>query len=181
MGVIKTAFKWIAISIGGLIALLFIALVAFGAATEIGIFPSTLVQTGDELPEKQYEALREAKILNRNEVVKFYYAEGMFDVAYSGSIMTDKRILGYWTEGEKDEAEIKVLSYDLKDINYLELTEEGDSLTDAMYQVTVYGNSEDSLILYLSVEDDRHLEMVEALETQIAENTARFEETESPN
>jgi len=179
MGVIKNAIKWIAISIGGLIALLFIALMAFGAATEVGIFPSTLVQTGVELPEKQYEALREAKILDRNEVVKFYYAEGMFDVTYSGSILTDKRILGYWTEEEKDEAEIKVLSYNLKDIDYLELTEEGDSLTDAMYQVTIFGNSEDSLILYLSVEEDRHLEMVEALEKQIAENTSRFAETEN--
>ena len=85
-------FKWLGITFGGLFALLFITAMGFGLATEVGVFPATLVQTGEELPKKQHEALKEANIVDRDEVIKFYYFEGLFDPAFGGSVMTDMMI-----------------------------------------------------------------------------------------
>ena len=48
MGGFKTALKWIAIAIGGLMALLFAAAVFFGLAIKLGMFPETHVQTIEE-------------------------------------------------------------------------------------------------------------------------------------
>ena len=172
MGGVKTAVKWIAIFIGGLFALLFVVAAGFGFATEVGVFPATLVQTGDELPPKQYEALREAKILERGETVKFYYSEGILDVTYGGTIMTDKRILGYWTEEE--DAPKEVLAYPLDTIDRIVQNMEGDFITDGEYAVAQRGDDENSLLLFLSVEENRHLEMINALEAHIAKNEKRW-------
>ena len=173
MGLLKTAFKWIAIAIGCFIALIFILAASFGFATEIGIFPATLVQTGEEMPEKHYEALRDAKVLERKETVKFYYSEGMFDVTDGGTIMTNSRIIGYWKEDEK----IEVLAYPLETLDRIVMNLEGGALEDAEYAVAQRGDDENSLLLFLSVEEDRHLEMVGALEDQIEKNNAAYAET----
>jgi len=166
-------FKWIGITFGGLFAFLFITAMGFGVATEVGVFPATLVQTGDELPKKQHEALKEANIVDRDEVIKFYYFEGLFDPTFGGSVMTDRRIIGYWTEDEK----VEVLAFPLESLNQINMNVEGDFITDAEYVVWQRDDDENSLLLFLSVEEERHLEMVAALKKQISENNARFAET----
>lgn len=172
----KPSRKWI-IWLGGVVAVLFLGLMGLGVAVSTGHATATAVQTGKELPKNQREKLLEADIIKSDEAVRFYYSEGIIDVTYGGTVMTDKRIIGFWTEEGK--ARKQTLSYDLKDIDRLYLAEEGDGLTDAIYQVAVRGDDENSLMLFLSVEGDRHLEMITALETQIAENNARFAETEN--
>lgn len=169
-----TSKKWVK-WLGGIVAVIIIALMGLGLAISSGYATATAVQTGKELPKNQREKLLKADILNPDEAVRFYYSEGLFDVTYGGTVLTDKRIIGYWTE--EDEVRKKTLSYDLNEIDRLQLTQEGDAITDALYQVAVRGDDENSLIMYLSVEGDRHLEMVEALEKHITENEARLAET----
>ncbi len=167
----KTGKKWL-LWLFGIFAVIIIGLVGLGLATTTSLAPATLVQTGEELPGKQREKLLEADIIQPDEAVRYYYSEGLFDVTYGGSIMTDKRIIGYWSEDDKPRKQ--VLAYDLTDIDRLQMTEEGGGLTDAVYQIAVRGDDESSLMLFLSVESERHLEMIGALEAQIAENEKRW-------
>lgn len=169
MTVLKNILTWTAIGLCVVLGLLFALAILFGMATEVGVFPSTTVQTGRELPDKQYEALREANVLNRNEAVLYYYSEGLWDVTYGGSILTDRRILGYWTEEDK----IKVYAYPVTDIDSITLLEEGGHISDAEYEVTSLRDEETSLFLYLSVEEDAHLPMVAAIETLVSQNAER--------
>ena len=177
MGGFKTALKWIAIAIGGLMALLFAAAVFFGLAIELGMFPETHVQTGEELPKKQHEALIDAKILERQETVKYYYSQGFIDVTNSGSILTDRRIIGYWTEEKEDG--VQVYAYPIETLDRLVMNAEGSEWEDSEYAVAQRGNNENSLLLFLSIEEDRHLEMVEALGNLIEKNNAAFEKTKA--
>ena len=117
MGGFKTALKWLAISFGGLIATCFIALIAIGSAAEMGIIPDTVVQPGENLREKDYEALRAAKILDRKETVQFYYSNAFLDITESGTIMSDRRIIGYWTEDSK----LQVYAYPLETLDRMVL------------------------------------------------------------
>jgi hypothetical protein len=169
----KRALKWFAIGLAGLVGFIFVGLIAIGTASDIGIIPATVVQTGDELPQKQYEQLRDAKILNRNEIVKFYYGDSGFKITDGGSIMTDQRILGYWTEGEDPQ----IIAYPLEALSRMDTISEGGGLEDAEYEVFQRGDEENSLLLFLSVLEDGHLDMVAALEKQISENQSRWTET----
>ena len=172
MGGFKTALKWIAIAFGGLIVVCFIALIGIGTAAKLRIIPDTAVNTGEDLSEKHYEALRDAKVLERQETVKYYYSTGFLDITDSGTIMTDRRIIGYWTE----EDIVQVYAYPLETLDRLVMNVEGGEWEDAEYAVAQRGDDENSLLLYLSVEDDAHLDMITALEKQIEKNNAAYEE-----
>ena len=155
--------------IGGIITLLIVAAIVLFTAIETGFVPDTMVQTGDEISTRHLEQLREARVLKRGETVQYYYSEGFLDIAYGGTVMTDKRIIGYWTEDES----VEVLAYPLTSIVELVETEAGSEYVDAVYEITPYGDEDDYLILVLSVEDDLHLGMISALEKHIAENLAK--------
>ena len=169
----KTSKKWV-LWLGGIVAAVFIGLMGLGIAVSAGYATATAVQTGKELPKNQRKKLLEADIIRSDEAIRFYYSQGLIDVTYGGAVMTDQRIIGYWSEEGK--VRKQTLSYDLKDLDYLQLTEDGGALTDAVYQIAERGNHDESLLIVLSTESDRHLEMIEALQKQIAENNLRAEE-----
>jgi len=167
----KKTKSWM-IWLGGVFAVIILAIMGIGLAVTIGMIPETSVQTGQDLTDYQRNKLLEADIIEPGETVKYYYSDALWNVSSSGTVMTDKRIIGYWTEDDKPR--VQILAYDLNNIDYLQLTEEGGPLTDSLYQVTVRGNDESSLIMILSIEADQHLDMIAALNDHIAQNEKRW-------
>ncbi len=154
---------------GGVLATLMILMIGLSVIVTSGFTPATTVQMGEELPQSQLDTLREKNIIRPDETVAYYYFSGILKVEAGGTIMTDQRIIGYWNEN----GEVQSLGYSLDNIDRMILAEEGGVVMDAIYQIAVRGNDESSLLIPVSIENDRHLEMISALEKHISENTAR--------
>ena len=93
--------------------------------------------------------------------------------------MTNRRVLGYWTiEDENGLETLEIHGYPLDTIESLTLIEDGGDYLDATYEITSFDDDEFTLLIYLSVEDDQHLDMIAALETQIDKNTPKQAEVE---
>jgi len=164
----KKALKWIGISLGSTVALCIVAVMGLGFAIELDLVPSPEVQTGEEMPDKHYQALRDARVLEQNETVKFYYSEGFLDITYGGSILTDKRVIGYWTDDDK----VDVIAFPVDSLSGIEMLDEGGDWVDAEYEITRRGETHDALYLFLSTLEGAHVDMVNALEAQIEKNNA---------
>lgn len=144
----------------GVVGAVFMVLVGVGVAIMTGVIPAVQVQTGTEIPKKQEARLREVDLLQPGEQVRYYYSTGFIDIATDGAILTNKRVLGYWTvNGELDS-----YGFDIENIKSIERESEGSYLEDAAYNIYSFDDEADYLIIWLSVEEDRHLDMVAAIE-----------------
>ncbi|MEP1230734.1 MAG: hypothetical protein ABJG88_08670 [Litorimonas sp.] len=136
---------------------------AFGIMTTTGVFPSTEVQTGDELPKKQLAALFEAKIILEGETIEYFYSEGLFSVLEGGNILTTDTVISY-TKDEKDE--LFIYDIDVDEVVKIEEIEKGDYLTDAIYRIHEGNKEENWLEIWLSTENGGHLKFMNALEAK---------------
>lgn len=166
MSGLKQILKWLAISSGALIGAIVLFFLAAGIASDLGMAPATVVQTGEELPPKQLEALKKAKILNPDEKVEFYYSEGLFKITDGGTILSDQRVISYYHHDKQ----LEVLSRPVNTLDHIEQHEEGDAFTFAEFVVWERGNDDNGLSLFVPHEEGRHMEMFSALENHIAEN-----------
>ncbi|MBT8100884.1 MAG: hypothetical protein KJO82_14100 [Gammaproteobacteria bacterium] len=134
-------FRWIGTACGCLV----LAGVVFGSLIEAGVVPSDRVLSGERIPPDQVAVLRSEGIVDEGEVVEYFYSEGLFSVREGGSILTDKRVIAY-EANRMDGVDIYELSLD--EIESVNLTQPGDSLSFTVY--TVNGQSEsDWLDLWL--------------------------------
>lgn len=134
-------------------ALLVAALIGMSALTETGNLPSDRVLAGADLPGRQYEALLRAGIVSEGELIEYFYSEGLWSVLEGGSILTDRRVIAYETDEDK---QLQVYGLFLEDIESVDLVQQGDALTFSIYQVSTL-DDENWLHLWLPHEynDDR--------------------------
>jgi len=161
----KNMSKWWYVPIG-IFSGVFILLIGFGIASTVGVVPATLIQSGDELPKAQEAQLREQGLLQSDEFVRYYYSTALFNIASDGSVLTNKRLITYWTLDEKRD----VYAIDLDQIESIELNTEGSAIEDAAYNIYPYEPDPNYMTIWLSIESDRHLDMVKAIEKEALKN-----------
>lgn len=134
-------FRWIGMVFGGLLTLVMV----FGALIEAGVLPSDRVLRGHQIPEDHFAVLMEEGIVEEGEIIEYFYSEGLLSVREGGSVLTNKRVIAY--EENPDEG-IDIYQLNNEEIVDVNLTQEGDTLTFAVYTVSGQGN-EDWLDLWL--------------------------------
>jgi len=151
---------WIIISP---VILLITGLAALGSLSVIGVVPSTEVLPGNKVPKHQVEKLIEHEILFETEKIEYFYSEGFLSILEGGNILTQDTVISYTRDG--DDA-LSISDIAIKDIESIDIKEEGDFWTDAIYEIHETG-SDDWLQLWLSVENDGHLKFMNALEQKM--------------
>lgn len=141
----------------GIVALVFIALVALSVMIETGLVPDSMAVRGEDLPASALTFLAEAGLLEEQEQVLYYYCDGLVSFREDGNLFTDRRVISYWEEGE----ELFVEQATYSEISAIEPIYD-DSLF-ANSQIWVERASGEAFQLIVSNEDDLDEEFVELL------------------
>ncbi|MFQ5609718.1 MAG: hypothetical protein ACE5F8_05550 [Woeseiaceae bacterium] len=149
--------------LGGILGLLVATAWVFGFMMESGAVPSDRVQTHDEIGEKHMAVLLEEGIIARDERIEFFYSEGLVSVREGGSIVSDRRVMG-WSAWDEDELYITEIASN--DIQSVELIQEGNTFNYAVYAVTG-SNADDYVELWLPHEYGDAERFVAAIEAKI--------------
>ena len=80
------------------LALLSTPVLAFAVAASIGLIPSTQVTPGWMLWGPGRSFLDRSGVLAPGEEVLYFYSQGLFSFEEDGNILTDRRVISYWTD-----------------------------------------------------------------------------------
>jgi hypothetical protein len=100
--------------------------------------------SAEELPDGDYQILRDEGLLEQGETVEYFYSEGILSIKEAGSILTNYRVISY--EQNEDET-ITYYSIPNDEIVSVELVEQGTATSYSVYQVS--GVGEDNWIYLL--------------------------------
>lgn len=153
----------IARGIGTVFGLLVIASAIFGLLMDAGVMPSDRVLEGQNIPEDHFDVLLSEGIVDKGEVIEYFYSEGLISVREGGSILTDQRVIAY-EEDENDDLYVFDIRHD--DIVSVEMIQQGDALNYSVYTVTS-ANDEEWLDLWLPHEHGDGERFVQAVQAKI--------------
>lgn len=145
---------------GVLVAVL---MVGFSLFSTFGVVPSTRVLAGTEVPDADTQLLRDKGVLDANDQIEFFYAQGLSSVLESGNILTTSRVILYYTEENGD---LSTYALPLNEVTSVELEVQGSPISDSVY--IVHTATPDRWIkLFLSTEQKGDQKFVEALKGKI--------------
>lgn len=90
----------------------------FSIGATVGYFPNTRVVEGAELWQKDIRFLRENELIDHDEEVLYFYSTGLFSIKDDGNILTDRRVVSYWTDYDSGERNYEyAYFFELEEIN----------------------------------------------------------------
>lgn len=135
----------IAVNAVGLVALLgFLGLVVLGVLSDTGQVPSERVLNAQQVPGNHYDVLLAEGVLEKGEMIEYFYSEGLLSIREGGSILTNYRVIAY-EQGEGGQIDSYFIPND--EIVAVSLVQQGDAMNYSVYQVS--GPGEDSWIYLL--------------------------------
>ncbi len=146
----KTLF-YVAASIGGFIAFIFIGLALLGIIT-----PETEVIPGRQLKAKYVNFVREHRLLGPSETIEFWYSNGFPSFENGFYFFTNKKVVLYNEDWEEPVIEVKL--HEILDIEYYE---NPSVLEDGYVQIQLMDNS--TVIFPLSSENDGDQKFIKRL------------------
>ena len=117
---------------GAIVAVGLVWVFTFGAMQSTGTAPSDRVLAADAIPQVQLDALLAEHIISEDETVEFFYSEGLLDVMEGGSVLTNARVVVYYTN---EDGELEVFLVANENILSVEQTQQGDAESYAIYRV----------------------------------------------
>ncbi len=121
------------------------------------------VVAGASLPRSEHNQLLQAGIISEGEVLKYFYSESPNSVLEAGNVLTDRRVIGYFTD---ESGERRIYDLSLADIASVDLIQQGNFIRDSLYQI----NSHDPEVwiqILLSSKNKGGLVFVEALGSEL--------------
>jgi hypothetical protein len=135
------------------------ALVTFGAATMTGFLPSTEVQSGEQMWQREVDILVANGIIYEEDKIEYFYSEGLWSILEGGQMLVQDRVISY---GPDENQELMIYELYYKDIVSIDLIEKGGVLSDTSYKIQ--GHQEDAwLMLWLSAEGGGDEVFIDAL------------------
>ena len=137
-----------------------VASIAFVVALERGYFPDTLVQRGDELPDRIRSRIAAIALEDGEEIVRFY-SSALLDVKSDGNLLTDRAVVSWY---ENDGSEFTTDRISLSDVDHLEVEFSDSFFEDTV--LSVYESDESGgagVTLWLSTEESNDVEFVQEL------------------
>ncbi|MDH3806926.1 MAG: hypothetical protein OEU90_15850, partial [Gammaproteobacteria bacterium] len=124
----------IALGVVGMVLVLgFVGLGVLGVLMDTGYTPSERVLSAQGIPDSHYEELVAEGILEKGEVIEYFFSEGILSIKEGGSLLTNYRIIAY--EGA-DDGSIDYYSIANDEIVSVTLIQEGDARNYSVYQVS---------------------------------------------
>lgn len=160
----QAATKWTYI-LGVPFVLVATVLIAFAMMSITGITPSTRVQSAGEIKSDDIATLVNHGIVSSGDKVEYFYSQGLSSVLESGNILTDDRVILYFTD---ENAELQIYEIFVNEITDVSMETQGDSFSDSVYKISTE-NPERWLKLFLSVEQKGDRKFVEALQRKVSE------------
>lgn len=158
----KTSSVWYLIA-GIPLGLCFLLALGFGMLTVTGAFPSTEVLAGDKVPANQVATLVEHNIVESEEEIAYFYSAGMFSILVDGNLLTDRRVVSYFKNAE---GELEIYDLYFTDIEHVELVQQGNLLTNSVYQINAYA-VDTWFQIVLSAEAEGDKKFIAALQQKI--------------
>jgi hypothetical protein len=122
--------------VGMVFVLGLVGLGALGILTDTGYMPSERVLSAQEIPESHYEELVAEGILEKDEVIEYFFSEGILSIKEGGSILTNYRVVAY---AQADDGSIDYYYIPNDEIVSVTLTKQGDAGNYSLYQVSAEG------------------------------------------
>lgn len=119
--------------VGMVFVLGFIALGVIGVLMDTGYVPSERVLSAQEMPDGDYQTLRDEGLLEQGEMVEYFFSEGILSIQEGGSILTNYRVIAY---EQNDDGSIDYYSILNDEIISVDLIEQGTVTSYAVYQVS---------------------------------------------
>ena len=149
--------KIFGIILGGIAALILLAVLALGAASELGYLPSPDTFSADEIPEKYIAQLKEVNIIEENEIVYYFYSAGFWSILEDGNLFTDRRAISY----ETYEDQLYVYSATYNEIEEIEMKKSDELWGTSEIEITKEDGS--WFVLYADNEGDKDMLFFEGL------------------
>lgn len=126
-----------ALGVVGMVFILgFVGLGMLGILMDAGYTPSDRVLTAQEIPESHYEELVAEGVLEKDEVIEYFFSEGILSIKEGGSILTNYRVVAY---ERTDDGSIEYYYIPNDEIVSVALIQQGDARTYSAYQVSAEG------------------------------------------
>ncbi len=132
------------------VALLSAPALVFVSASSIGLIPSTQVMPGWMLWGPSRSFLERSAVVEPGERVLYFYSQGLFSFADDGNLLTDRRVISYWTDQETGQLFVEDALF--SDVEDTEL-EYGNWVDPTV--LTVVRSDSSQFILALSTEGKR--------------------------
>jgi hypothetical protein len=143
--------------------LLILVASGIGLMSMTGMMPSTVVQSGVEMSQKDKDTLLSSNVIFVDDEVLYFFSEGFVSILEGGQVLTDDRVIAYQND-ENQELQIYEIYYD--DIASVELVQAGDALNFSVYQINSYDPNV-WLRIYLSTEEGGDKVFIETLLSKI--------------
>ena len=141
------------------LALFSMPLIAFVTASSIGLIPSTQVTPGWMLWGPSQAFLEGAGVLAPDEEVFYFYSQGLLSFEEDGNILTDKRVISYWSDQETGELFMESAFFsEIRD----KVVEQGSWREPTVLTIVRHDGSE--FVLALSTEEGRDKLFIRRLE-----------------
>ena len=138
-------------------SILFIPLVLFAVGTDLTIFPSSKIMTGEQVWQRNIDFMNHNEILKDNEDIVMFYSDGLISYEEDGNGFTESSVFSYW----KEDDELNVMTADFVDVKDLKV-EYGDD-SDPQTVITVKLNDDSDFLLIISTEDKLDLTFYQSL------------------
>lgn len=139
------------------ISLLFIPWILFDIGSELTIFPSGKIMTGDEVWQSSVDFMNDNQIIKENEDILMFYSDGVISYEEDGNGFTHSSVFSYWEE----DGELKVATADFVDVKNLKV-DFGEGVEQAT-NITVQLNDDSDFLLIISTEDKLDLKFYQSL------------------
>lgn len=158
----KATPRWVYFT-GIPILIIVVGLMGLGLLTMTGTLPSTEVQAGSDVSQRDKDLLISNSILAKGDHIEYFYSGGFSSILEGGSILTDDRVVLYFPDDNKN---LEVYEISLDDIASVELIEIGNSMNDSIYKINSH-EPDAWLKIALSAENRGDMKFIEALRTKM--------------
>ncbi len=147
--------------IGGLFALLFLAMMGIGIMIQSGYMPDTMTKAGTEIRGKARNEILKIVSLRPNETLEYFYSFGL-TYRGDGNLITSERVISWW---EEDDTLLQAEA-DFADIASLETAMSDSEWVDS--EITINLHDGTWFLIWLSAETNADKEALAYLQSQIA-------------
>lgn len=154
----------IGVVLGGLVGLVFLALMALGVLMELNYFPDSKVVQGERLWDKDIEYIKTLVRFDEDEQIEYFYSLGIFSIEEDGQFITNRRMVSYWLDEQTERIEVQQARYEeVEDIDFKTY----DSWLDDT-EIDVFPmNSEYSFTMFFSNEEAGDKAVIAAIKSHL--------------
>jgi hypothetical protein len=129
------------------------------------MLPSTYVQTGSELSQKEKNKLINHKIIDKNDNILFFYSEGIFSIIYGGQLITNDKVISYIMNEKKL---LEIYEMPLNNVQEIVLETKGSFIEDSVYKIIGDENADyEYIVIVLSTEKNRNIDFINAIKKRM--------------